>query len=253
VKVVFFGTCGAVPSAGNGNTSFAVMLESTSLLVDTSGTPVQSLLRASFEPASLDGVVLTHAHTDHLYGLPSLLHALWLLGRQKPLAIYCNAETAERGKGLCDVLGLLEKPRLFPVRWVTGEEIQVLLPGAASLRLFPVQHSTPTCGLAIREGDRHMVYSSDTGPCERIVTEAASANALIHEASATTEWESSLNAAGHSSGRQAAVAAGRAGARKLFLCHVDLKLAQPRHVADEAAAAFPGTIVVPTPFTAYEL
>jgi len=253
VRIVFFGTCGAVPSASDGNVSFGVMLEAASLLVDASGNPVQSLLRAGFEAMSLHGVVLTHAHTDHLYGLPSLVHVLWLLGRQKPLSIFCNSETARRGQALCDVLGLFEKPRMFPVRWVTGEELQVKLPGEATLRLFPVLHSTPTCGFKLTEGERCLVYSADTGPCERIVAEASGADALIHEASATADHEASLNAAGHSSGRQAAEAARRAGARKLFLCHFDLKLAQPQRVADEAAAACSGTIVVPTPFSVYQL
>lgn len=253
MKLVFFGTGGAVASADDGNASFALGLAEASLLVDASGNPVQSLLRAGFDPASLHGLVLTHAHTDHLYGLPSLVHALWLLGRREPLTVWCNHDTARLGRALCDVLGLFGKPRMFPVSWVTGEELDVQLPGEATLRLFPVLHSAPTCGLAVADARRRLVYSADTGPCERVVTEAAGVDALIHEASGTADDEASLTAAGHSSGRQAAEAARRCRARRLFLCHFDRKLAAPQAVAEEASAAYSGEVVIPAPFTAYEI
>lgn len=253
MKLVFFATGGAVPSADDGNVSFALRLAEASLLVDASGNPVQSLLRSEIDPLALHGVVLTHAHTDHLYGLPSLLHATWLLGRREPLSVYCDAETAQQARALCDVLGLFAKPRMFPVRWISGAELEAPLPGRAVLRLFPVLHSVPTCGLAVAEARRRLVYSADTGPCERIVTEAAGAEALIHEASATADHEASLNAAGHCSGRQAAEAARQADVARLFLCHFDRKLAAPQAVAEEAAAAYSGEVVIPAPFTAYEI
>ncbi len=253
MKLVFLGASGAVPSADDGNVSFALAAGEASLLVDASGNPAQSLLRAGFDPLALDALVITHAHTDHIYGLPSLVHVLWLMGRRKPLRVLSNAATAERARSLCGVLGLLEKPRLFPIEWIMDEGLDTALPGGCSLRLFPVEHSVPTSGLRVTHQGRLLVYSADTRPCPRVAAEAAGAAALVHEASATAEWEAALNEAGHSSGRQAAEAARAAGAQTLFLCHFDRAKAAPADVRREAAALFAGRVVVPVPLEPCEV
>jgi ribonuclease Z len=253
MRLIFFGTSGAVPSAGSGNVSLGLVLDGCCLLVDASGNPVQSLLRAGIDPLELEGVVLTHTHIDHLYGLPSLLHALWLMGRTRPLRFFSNSATAEAARGLFEVFQLTSKPGLFSLVWETGEELETLLPGGALLRLFPVEHSVPTSGVKLTEAGRALVYSADTGPCRRVAAEASGAAGLIHEASACAGDEDRLNRAGHSSGRQAAEAARRAGVKCLFLCHFDLKRSGAEEVRKEAAESFKGRLVVPELFSAYEI
>ena len=87
MKIVFFGTAGAIQSKDNANVSFSVVEKKLSILVDSSGNPVQYLNRVGIDPKKLDSLILTHSHIDHIYAVPSLIHNLWLMKRKKPLNI----------------------------------------------------------------------------------------------------------------------------------------------------------------------
>lgn len=253
MKLIFFGTAGAVPNEDNGNLSFGVAAGSTSLLVDASGNPFQSLTRAGFNPSELDGVILTHIHTDHTYGLPSLLHALWMMKREKPLVMVANPFTAAFARDLGNLFGLLNRESLFTITWEEMEEGRLVLSEAVAVELFPVEHSTPTSGVKITTDTADLVYSCDTSPCRRVVEKATGAQVLIHEASGTRELEMRLNQAGHSSARQAGQIAARAGAKTLFLTHFDYRgTLRESDLEVEASRSFSGDVIVPELFKGYE-
>ena len=161
------------------------------------------LLKTGIAASDLDTLVLTHAHPDHLYGLPSLIHNLWLMGREKPLTIMCNPDTENKAKQLIDIFSLFTRKGMFPMEWIslvsgTFENI----PGM-SITLFPVDHPIPTSGLKITTATSCLVYSADTAPSERVIAEAAGAKALIHEATGGESVKEELNPEGHSSAKQA--------------------------------------------------
>jgi ribonuclease Z len=254
VRIVFFGTAGAVPRAGDGNISFAVREGGACLLVDASGSPVQNLLRAGLDPLSLDALALTHSHTDHLYALPSLIHCLWLMKRSKPLTILTNPPTREKAVRLLEEFGLLEREGLFPVEWIDAENRDSDIAADLRVRLFPVRHSVPTSGLRIEGGGAACAYTADTAPAPEVDAAVRGCQALIHEASGDAAGEPSLNAAGHSSAGQAGQAAARAGAGRLFLCHFDYRSPQrPEDLLREARSFFPGEVIIPNLFQDYEI
>ena len=254
MRLVFFGTSGGVPTGKNGNLSFAVAAEKTSILIDASGNPVQNLIRAGFDPLELDVVVLTHTHTDHIYGLPSLLHALWMLKRDKPLLIIANPATAAFARELSELFRLLQREGLFPIKWEELEDGQLSLSETVVVELFGVEHSTPTSGVKIIADNTALVYSCDTSPCRRVVEKATGAQALIHEASGNCDLEMSLNAAGHSSARQAGEIAARAGVKTLFVAHFDYRTGlRESDLEAEASKSFFGKVVVPKLFKEYEI
>ena len=195
MKLIFFGTSGGIQTKTNANVCFLIIDEELSVLIDVSGNPVQYLERAGVDPRSLDALVLTHSHTDHIYALPSLIHNLWLMRRDKPLSIISNPFTLERAKELCACFSLLSKENLFQIDWIRDT--------LGGIELFPVAHSTPTSGVKISSSRSCIVYSSDTSPCETVIRAAKGEKVLIHEASNTAEFEARLNSAGHSSCRQA--------------------------------------------------
>lgn len=254
MRLVFFGTSGGVPTGENGNLSFVVAVEKTSILIDASGNPVQNLIRAGFDPLELDVVVLTHTHTDHIYGLPSLLHALWMLKRDKPLLIIANPATAAFARTLSNLFRLLQREDLFSIKWEELEDGQLPLSETLMVELFGVEHSTPTSGVKIITDNAALVYSCDTSPCRRVVEMATGAQALIHETSGNCDLEMSLNPAGHSSARQAGEIAARAGVKTLFVAHFDYRTGlKESDLEAEASKSFFGKIVVPELFKEYEI
>ena len=99
-------------SAGN---SALVATDHCKILVDGGLSARQVVLRleqCSVTPEQLDGVVLTHEHTDHICGLEVLCHKFHV-------PIYCNRLTAEamRSKVLSEhvATGVYLRPALtFP-------------------------------------------------------------------------------------------------------------------------------------------
>ncbi|MDY7027302.1 MAG: MBL fold metallo-hydrolase, partial [Spirochaetota bacterium] len=152
----FFGTGGAIHTRRLTNTSFVVRQGSSTVLVDASGSPVHDLLNAGVDPPALGALVLTHAHTDHVYAFPSLIHNLWLMGRSKPLDVITNQETQEIATQLCNTLGLFSKSGLFEIGWYVGQDIVhdvgVNDSSKLTVRLFPVQHSVATSGIVFQAG-----------------------------------------------------------------------------------------------------
>ncbi|MBN2553601.1 MAG: MBL fold metallo-hydrolase [Spirochaetales bacterium] len=257
MKIVFFGTAGAVQSASDGNVRFALRGQGCSLLVDASGSPVHDLLKAGLDPLTLDALVLTHTHTDHIYGLPSLVHNLWLMKRDKELKIISNTQTAAKARQLLELFGLPDKEGMFRIDWIEcmdGENRPRQVAPSLTLKLFPVRHSVPTSGVRVEQRGAVLVYTADTAPFEGLIEAARGCRALIHEASGARDREEHLNRAGHSSARQAGRTAAQSRADLLFLCHFDCRGGPAAaDLRAEAQESFGGEVIIPELFREYEI
>ena len=185
-RIIVLGSGPALASATRDNTCFLFDSPAGSLLIDCGGSPFHKLLNARGDPGRLRGVVLSHAHPDHIYGLSSLVHELWLFGRGEVLHIYANAHTQEVAKALLDVFKLREKRVPLEFHLIPDEEAFLLLENDLYVvHTSPVRHQVPTVAVRITSciNGRIAVYSADTGPCRELIGLAKGVDLLFQECS----------------------------------------------------------------------
>ena len=254
MKLIFFGTNGAVQTADNTNISFSVHEEQAAILVDASGSPCQSLLKIGVAVSDFDALILTHAHPDHMHALPVLIQNLLLIKRKKPLPIICNRSTEKKAKQLLALFSMLPERVTPPIEWIGAENIT--FDGVPGMRidLFPVNHAIDTSGIKFTTASSSLIYSSDTAPSERVIKASSGATALIHEATGSDRNRKVLNEDGHSSALQAGDSAEKAGVKTLFLCHFDVKQGlAPEELQREAQSTFSGNVIVPETYRVYDI
>ncbi|MCI8518287.1 MAG: MBL fold metallo-hydrolase [Hungatella sp.] len=229
LKFTFLGINGSLQEPEAGNTSLVIAGEEGSVAVDLS---VNLWVAAA---ADIDGVILTHEHIDHVYGLPSLCHQLWIGGRERPLVIHLPSGMKELAEGLIDLFGIRAKSRMFDIRFLTEPKFRV---GTMSFTLFPTDHTGHSVGLAAEEKGEKLVYTSDTRPITEIPDVMRGAGVLIHEASGVFREEEILIEKGHSSGADAGTLARELKVRKLYLCHLPVGKEAKREILCEARGVF---------------
>jgi ribonuclease Z len=101
---------------------------------------------------------------------------------------------------------------------------------------------------------RKIVYTGDTRPVvPALVAHAKDADLLIHDA---TYDESEIKRAAefyHATARQAGEAAAAVNARTLALTHISSRYTDTANHANEAKAAFAGTVLVPEDLFMFEV
>ncbi|WP_254542971.1 ribonuclease Z [Halomarina pelagica] len=92
---------------------------------------------------------------------------------------------------------------------------------------------------------RHLVYTGDTRPVEATVEAAANADLLIHDATFADDHAERAPQTGHSTAREAALVAARAGAKRLALTHVSTRYGgYSTPLLEDAREVFDGEVFV---------
>lgn len=211
MEVTILGSSGMYATRDRACAGYLLEVGGHKVLLDC-GAGVWRNLLAHSDHASVDAVILTHRHPDHVTDLFQLLHAR-LYGQAEALPeipLWAPAETLERLTAFSK-----ELDQTFRLSSVSpGDQISI---GDASFSFFPMAHPPDTVGVRVQSDGAVFAYSSDTGPTGDLDGLAASAGVFVCEATlqdSDETWE------GHMSASQAGEAAARAAVGKLVLTHL---------------------------------
>ena len=249
LKLTILGSAAAVADADHENTYMVLQGQRSSLLIDCGGSPMARLDRAGVDLETLDGLLVTHHHPDHIYGVSVLLLGLWLMGRERPFVVYGSRRALQVIPRMMQLMEWQVWPDMYPLtyRQIPWEEKALVVDNDEyAVYTSPVQHLVPTVGLRIesKKTGRALAYSSDTRPCDAVVRLAQGADVLIHESSGPFP--------GHSTPVQAGEIAQQAGVKRLLLIHYPVFLEDLDAWCSVAATAFDGPVELAQDFEVLE-
>ena len=240
LSVLFLGTAGSVPTVQRAPASILVRRGGERVLIDCGEGTQRQLLRSVGLP-DVEHVFLTHYHADHFLGLPGMLKTFAMRGREVPLNVY----------GPPGLKGLMGDLRRIFGRLTYEIRLRELRPSEAvdmagwRIGAYAAVHRLEALGYALVEDGRPgrtLVFTGDTEPCEATVAVAQGADLLVHDGTFADEEAERAAHTGHSTARQAAEVAARAGVSLLALTHLSSRYFAPA-IEKEAREAFDHTVV----------
>lgn len=258
LTVVLCGTGSPLADASRAGACTAIVAGGQLLLVDVGPGAWESADLAGLPVAELSGILLTHFHSDHIGDLGEAMTQSWIGGRRAPLSVHGPPGTARVVAGMVEAYaqdadaraalhGAEHMPRAAAAA-VAHEVAPPDDPAAAAtvldrdglrVRMFRVDHPSVEMAVGYRFDfrGRAVVISGDTTAATALARHAHGADILIHEALqpdlvdrvgrvARRTGRSRLadmlddGLTYHTSPRDAAVVAERAGVRTLVLSHL---------------------------------
>lgn len=147
-----------VLGSGSGGNAAVVECGGLRLMIDAglSGKQLSMRLRrVGIEPGSLDGVLLTHEHGDHVRGLKVFL-------KQNPVPVYATAATAR----------VVRETGIEGGQWKIFEAGQTFALGGTRIETFAIQHdAVDPVGFVVGDEARRLGFLSDAGFVTRSMTD----------------------------------------------------------------------------------
>jgi ribonuclease Z len=219
-ELLLLGTGAALTVDGSREpTMLALQGQKSTILIDCGSNPIRQLQRMQVPLDSIERLILTHSHPDHISGFGLLVEMLWLhcCPHCRALPVHGPADAIDVARRLFAQWDSSEWKGMPELEWheiplaigapiATGSDFE--------LTAAPGVHSVPVIG--IRARDLHsggvVAYSGDGEPSPGIRTLAQGADWLVHEATGAFP--------GHSTAEAAAELARAVGARRLILVHL---------------------------------
>jgi ribonuclease Z len=153
-EVTILGCGSATPTLRHVPTSQLLEHDNHLFLIDCGeGTQLQ-LRRFKIRFAKINHIFISHNHGDHCLGLPGLISTLHLLGRNRPLHVYCQEGLNE---AIEQQLRISHSRLRFEVKWhILNPNEKVLIFENKKLEVFafPLDHRVPCCGFLFAEKPR---------------------------------------------------------------------------------------------------
>jgi ribonuclease BN (tRNA processing enzyme) len=186
MRLTIVGSGDAFGSGGRFNTCLMIETGGRTVLLDFGASSLVALRAQGFDPARVDGVILSHLHGDHFGGLPFLLlDAQFLTRRERPLVIAGPPGARERIEAALEVFF----PRSSATKWRFPWEVVEVTPGEArevfglTVATSEVVHPSgaPSTAVRLSDGRKVLAYSGDTEWTDALIPIADGADLFIVE------------------------------------------------------------------------
>lgn len=194
IKVTLLGTGAPPPVMHRFGPSILVEAGDQKFLIDAGRGALQRLGQLAVRWQDVDGVLLTHLHSDHVVGLPDLWLTGWLVapGRDRPLHVWGPHGTKRMMSHLEQAYEFDIRTRLYDDRAapegavVLAEDIEegvVFERRGLKITAFEVDHRPirPALGYRVDYGGRSVVLSGDTRVTQNLIRHARGVDLLVHE------------------------------------------------------------------------
>lgn len=248
MRVTVLGCAGSFPGPEAACSAYLVEADGFRLLLDF-GTGSLSPLQRYAGLMSVDAIVLTHLHCDHILDACSyvVVRRYGPAGPYPPIPMYAPPGAPERlaaayaadAAPLDDVYTFYSlQPGTFPI-------------GPFTVTVDQVNHPVETYGVRVEHGGVVLAYSADTAPCDALLRLAQGADLFLCEASYLDEVPHPPDL--HLTGREAGEVATKAGVRRLVLTHLVTAWGSEALTYEAATAAYTGPVDIARPGARYEL
>ena len=198
--------CGSgspMPDANRAGPCIAVLAGQQAFVFDAGSGSIRKLMRMGFPMEKLQGVYLTHLHSDHIDGLGELMLQAWIAGsRSSPIPIHGPAGTDKVVAGFTEAYATDEGFRVAHhgpkianpagyggtaqiIALPDGTDSQVVYDSAGvRITVIRVNHApvAPAFGYRIDYKGRSIALSGDTVYAPSFVTAARGADVMFHDA-----------------------------------------------------------------------
>lgn len=249
MRLTVIGCAGSVAGPDNPASSYLVEADDDGrtwrLLIDM-GSGAMGPLRALIDPATIDGILVSHGHPDHCADLVSL-SVLLRYGPSAgaglaPVPLWGPEGIDER---LLQIEGASDRAGLAPFAWREFSPGETRALGPFIVTAARAWHPVPALAFRIEGpsesgGRGALLFTGDTDLSDEVVAVAANADLLLAEAGWAHRAENPPGI--HLTGAQAGELARRAGANRLVVTHV-ASWVDPRATLAQARAEFPNAVL----------
>lgn len=221
MKITILGSGTISPNKKRNCAALVIETRTKLILVDIGPGTMRRLTEADIDPRSIDYILVTHFHPDHVTDLISFWFTLnYAYGeyRTEPMTIIGPQGMNELHRQFVSIFGHWVEPRHNKRISVEIEPSskQIIEFEEFSVISVPANHHFPSLSYRINVGDKSITISGDSDFSEDLIELARGTNVLVCDTSFPDEMKHS----GHMTPTESAIIASRSQSKQLVMTHL---------------------------------